>query len=175
MTIMAISKALKRDKKSQLMQGIKTHFGKQKTVTLKGKAIKLSSLLVQLQASIDAGVDTDSKRVDYLEAAETSRQADATVDPIVVVLTDYLQSTLSATDLADFGLKPKTRAVPDVATKAAAIKQSAATREARGTMSKKAKSKIFGVVNQGAGAAQAASASAAANGGTKPSPGAASS
>jgi hypothetical protein len=172
---MGISKALKRDKKSQMIQGIKKHFGKQKTVTLKGKSIKLASLLVQLQASIDAGVDTDGKRADYLAAAQTSREADAAVDPTTVVLTDYLQSTLSATDLADFGLKPKTRGVPDVATKAAAIKQSAATRQARGTMSKKAKSKIFGAVNQGTGATQAASASAAANGSAKPAPGAASS
>jgi hypothetical protein len=143
---MSVSKATQRDKKTQFIAGIQKHFGKQKTVTLKGQVVNLPGLVTKLQASIAAGKDTDSKRVIYLEAAETSREADAAVNPTMLVLTDFLQTTMAPIDLADFGIQPKKRAVPSVATKAVAAEKSRATRKARGTMGKKAKLKIVGVV-----------------------------
>jgi hypothetical protein len=158
---MGISKAVKRDQKTQLIAGITKHFGKVKTITLKGNVVKIADLVSGIQASIDAGADTDTKRTAYLEAAKTSRSADEASDPDVVAFTEFVQSTLSATDLADFGLKPKTRAVPDVATKALANAKRAATRKARGTMGKKEKAKIVGVVSDDvAGPAAAAAAPA---------------
>jgi hypothetical protein len=144
---MGISKAVKRDQMTQLLSGIAKHFGKVKTITLKGNVVKIADLQSGIQASLDAGADTDAKRTAYLEAAKASRAADEASDPDVAAFTEYVQSTMSATDLADFGLKPKTRAVPDVATKALAVAKRAATRKARGTMSKKAKAKIVGVVS----------------------------
>jgi hypothetical protein len=144
---MGLSKTTKRDKKSQLIQGIQLHFAKTKTVTLQGKPLNVPNLVSLLQASIDAGKDTDGKRAIYLEAAKASREADAAVEPTALVFTNFLESTMSPTDLADFGITVKARAVPDVATKAAAVVKSAATRKARGTMSKKQKSKIVGVVS----------------------------
>jgi hypothetical protein len=143
---MGISKATQRDKKNKLIQGIKTHFAKVKTVTLRGTQVNLADLVTDVQTSIDAGVETDTKRVAFLEAAKASRAADAAVNPTIVVFSDYLQTTMSATDLADFGIVPKARAVPDVATKATAIQKRAATRKARGTMGKRQREKIVGVV-----------------------------
>jgi hypothetical protein len=147
---MGKSKAVKRDKKSQLIKGLQTHFGKQKTITLKGKPVTIASLTTGLQASIDAGIDTDAKRVAFLESSKASKAAEDAIHPMVVVLTDFLQSTMSATDLADFGMKPKARVAPDVATKAHAALQSAATRKARGTLGPKARLKIVGVVEEAA-------------------------
>jgi hypothetical protein len=152
---MANSKAVKRDQKTQLIAGIQKHFKGKKFITLKGAQVNLAKLVTALQASIDAGKDTDAKRTVYLEASKTSKAADAAVDPTTLVFSDYLQSTMSAKDLADFGLKAKTRAVPDAATKAAAVKKRAATRAARGTMGPKEKRKVVGVVST-AGAPAAA-------------------
>ncbi len=157
---MANSKAVKRDKKTQLIAGIKKHFKGKQTVTLKGQQVNLAKLVAGLQASIDAGKDTDAKRTVYLEASKASQAADAAVDPTALVFSDYLQTTMSATDLIDFGLKAKTRAVPDTATKAAAVEKRAATREARGTMGPKEKRKVVGVVSTPAAPAAAAPAPA---------------
>jgi hypothetical protein len=145
-TVMAKSKAVKRDRKQQLLKGIGIHFAKAKTITLKGKDVKVSDIVAGLDKSIAAASDTDAKRVIFLESAKTSRQADAAIDPTILALTEYLQSTMGASALADFDLQPKTRSVPDVATKAEANKKRAATRKARGTMGKKQRAKIVGVV-----------------------------
>jgi hypothetical protein len=143
---MSVSKAAQRDRKTQLIEGIQKHFGKQKTVTLKGQVVNLASFIAKIEASIAKGKDTDSKRAIYLEAADASREADAEVHPTILVFADYLKTTMASTDLADFGMPSKKRAVPDVETKAVAVQKLRATRKARGTMGKKAKSKIVGVV-----------------------------
>lgn len=145
---MGISKAVKRDRMRQLIAGIQSQFGKVKSITLKGKDVKLTDLVSTMQASIDAGADTDAKRAVFLEAAQVSRAANEASDPQALAFTEYLQLTMSATDLAAFGLKPRTRTEPDVATKALAVEKRAATRKARGTMGKKEKAKIVGVVNE---------------------------
>jgi hypothetical protein len=141
---MAVGKAVKRDRNRQLKAGIKKHFGKTKSLLLKGVQVPVATIVSGLSKSISAGVDTDAKRVLYLEAAKTSRKADAAIDPIVVTLVDFLQSTMSAKALGDFNLQPKTRATPDVATLAAANAKRAATRTARNTMGKKERLKITG-------------------------------
>ena len=164
---MGISKASKRDRLRQLLQGIAIHFAKVKSVTLKGKEVKISTLVAGINKSIAAGVDTDAKHTLFLESAKASREADAAIDPLVLAFVEFLRSTLSAQDLVDFNLQPKPRAVPDVATKAAAVKKRAATRKARGTMSKKQKSKIVGVVDEGPAPA-AGSANGAAKGASTP-------
>ncbi len=164
---MSATKAVQRDKKTRLIAGIKKHFKGKQTVTLKGKQVKLAKLVTGLQTSIDAGKDTDAKRTAYLEASKTSKAADAAVGPTVVMFTDYLRTTMSATDLDDFGLQATTRAVPDVVTKAAAVEKRAATRKARGTMGPKQRLKIVGVVSTPAAPAAAAPAPAVANGSGK--------
>ena len=167
---MAKSKPLKRDAKRQIISGLGKHFAKAKTIVLKGKDVKVADLIVALQTSINTGADTDAKRAVYLQAAKTSREADAAIDPTLVTFTEFLQSTMSATDLADFGLKPKTRATPDAATTVAANAKREATRKARGVIGKKARAKIVGVVPEAAAPAAGAQASdpAVASGSTKP-------
>jgi hypothetical protein len=155
------SKASKRDKKRQLISGIGIHFAKVKSVTLKGKEVKLSTLVAGLNKSIAAAADTDAKRAVFLESAKTSREAEAAITPTMLAFTEYLQSTMSPSELADFNLQPKTRATPDVATKAVAAKKRAATRKARGTMGKKQRAKIVGVVDDGATPAPATANGAA--------------
>jgi hypothetical protein len=155
------SKASKRDKKRQLIAGIGIHFAKVKSVTLKGKEVKLGTFVAALNKSIAAAADTDAKRVAFLESAKASRDAEAAVTPTMVAFTDYLQSTMSPSELADFNLQPKTRLTPNVATKAVAVKKSAATRKARGTMGKRQREKIVGVVEDGAPPAPAAANGAA--------------
>jgi hypothetical protein len=163
---MGKSKSSKRDNNTHLLAGIAKHFAKVKSVTLKGKEVKVSGIVTGINTSIAASADTDAKRAAYLESAKTSRDADAAIEPTVLAFVDLLKSTLSAKDLADFNLQPKTRAVPDVATKAQAVKKRAATRKARGTMGKNQRKKIVGVVDEGAPAA-----GGTANGAAKPAAG----
>src|ERR1700679_1877753 len=104
---MGLSKVAKRDKKTRLIEGIRAHFAKTKTVALKGEDVSVPDLITRLQASIDAGKDTDAKRTVYLAAAKKSRAADAAVEPTELKFTDYLEPPLSDEDLADFGIATK--------------------------------------------------------------------
>ena len=167
---MALTKAEKRDSYRQIMAGIQQHFGKAKTVTLQGKAVNLTTFTRLLQASIDAGANTDAQRTVFLEASKASQAADAAVEPTLLVLKDYLVSTQSPEVLSDFGIRVKQRAVPDVETKAQAIKKGQATRKARGTLGPKAKKKVVGVVSDApaAPASTPSVAAAATNGAAKP-------
>ena len=117
-----------------------------------GNVTYAATTLVQtLQGLLDAMAAHDAAVAKAKDLLLALRDTNAKVGPIYRAYSRYLVATYgdATQTLADYGLKPlKARAPLSVEQKAAAKAQSKATREARGTMGKKQKAAIKGVVTK---------------------------
>jgi hypothetical protein len=124
-----------------LIAGTEKHFPNG-SFTLGNTAYTTASLVALLQSVATALTALNTAQVAAKHALTTFQGALAQVDPVIQIYVRYLQATFANTALilADFGLEPRKVPAPlTVEQKAAAKAKAAATREARGTTSKKQK------------------------------------
>ena len=122
------------------------------------------------ESRIDAASATIAARAKWLTAAAAENEKTTEAESILLGLKSHLVTTYGAKSqvVADFGFTPKTKKTT-AKTTAAAVDKRAATRVARGTVGKKEKLKITGVVAPETPATPAAQAAApAASGATPP-------
>jgi len=106
------------------------------TVTSAGKTYTKAQLLAPLQAYVVLPPATAAAKTAYTKAVAAEGEArDAVVAMIEDVLKPFLQQLLgkSSPDLETYGLEPVKAPEKTVATKAAAVQKSQATRKALGT------------------------------------------
>ena len=144
-----MSKATKTTRATQLLAGFQKHLATVTSVTLASvvytPAQIMSALTVLL--ALYAAVDTAKSAVKAKLNAEAA-QAPALLS-LMAALVSYVKLTFSESPdvLADFGLEPKKTATPlTTEQQAVAVAKREATREARGTTSKKAKMAVKGDV-----------------------------
>jgi hypothetical protein len=120
-----------------------------KTIVLEGEAWKETDIASALQGQIQALQASAAAHATWIKLVADQRQAYKTVIvPLLKALRNYIAlayGTNSQT-YVDFGFAQPTKAKPSTETRAAALAQSRATREARGTMGKKQRLAIKGVV-----------------------------
>jgi ABC-type transporter Mla subunit MlaD len=131
-----------------LIAGTQKHFPNG-SFTLGNTAYTTSSLVALLQSVATALTALNTAQVAAKHALSTSQGVLAQVDPVIQIYVHFLQATFANTapTLADFGLEP--RKVPTPLTseeKAASAAKAKATRQARGTTSKKQKLTVTGNV-----------------------------
>jgi hypothetical protein len=127
---------------------VNTTFAK-KTLVLEGKAWKEADIVSAIQDQIEALQASDAAHATWIKSVADQRTSYKTVIvPLLHALRNYvalLYGTNSQTYL-DFGFAPPTKAKPSTETRSAALEQSRATRKARGTLGKKQRLGIKGVV-----------------------------
>jgi ABC-type transporter Mla subunit MlaD len=131
-----------------LIAGTEKHFPNG-SFTLGNTAYTTASLVALLQSVATALTALNTAQVAAKHALTTFHGALAQVDPVIQIYVRYLQATFdnTAPTLADFGLEPRKVPAPlTVEEKAAAKAKAAATRQARGTTSKKQKLTVKGNV-----------------------------
>jgi hypothetical protein len=131
----------------QAVTGMQRNFTGLTSVMLGGKDYAPAELISLFQASVDAADTTDASERTYHDNVTSERQAEASLAPIRKALRTFLIARYGAasTKLKEFGvIPPKKKRKPDAATLAQAVQTAKATREARGTMGKRAKAKIKG-------------------------------
>jgi hypothetical protein len=118
-------------------------------VTLANTSYATAANLAQpFQAWIQAAAGTATAKAAYHAAVENEAALYKVAQTIWLLLQAYARATFTGDTaaLADFGYAPVKRTPETAATRALAAKKAAATRLARGTMSKKQKAKIVGTV-----------------------------
>jgi hypothetical protein len=131
-----------------LIAGTQTHTPTS-TLTFGNATYTTASLVQILQSLVDAMTAHDAAQAKAKDVLLAYREAMATVGPVLRAYRRFLVAMYgSATQtLADYGLKPPKAKAPQTSEqKAKAVAKLRATREARGTTSKKQKAKIHGVV-----------------------------
>jgi hypothetical protein len=120
-----------------------------KTLILEGKAWKGEDVVQAFQDQVAALQASTAAHATWLKTVTDQRASYKTVIvPLLHALRAYvalLYGTGSQTYLA-FGFAPPTKAKPSINTQTTALQQRRATREARGTMGKKQRLAIKGVV-----------------------------
>jgi len=117
-----------------------------------GKVTYTTATLVQLFESLIAAIDAvNAAQASVRDAVAAMRGIETKLAPVVRDLKRFILATYGATatqDLADFGMEPPKAPAPrTVEQKAAAAAKLRATREARGTASKKSKRAVKGNVS----------------------------
>jgi hypothetical protein len=161
---MALSKLEKVDKDQTLLDGLRANFPLTATFLLVNVRWKVTDLTKLLSARRAARARTANAKNTYATAVADEEKIENEVAPLRKGLQRTLQGQYGddGTKLAEFGFSPSKRKKPSAETTAQAVKQSKATREARGTMTKKAKAAIKGVVpSDGGVSASGASVKAA--------------
>jgi hypothetical protein len=149
---------------TQRLKGISTHLKNGKVeVSINGQNMKVSEISGVYQGSLDAQAAVTSTHGKYkiaLAARETAETQRRLVDE---GMKSYVLSHFGADSEAahDFGYSLRKVTKPDAATKATAVERGKATRVARGTLGKKERLKIKGVLPSDAVAATAASTATA--------------
>jgi hypothetical protein len=119
------------------------------TFTLGNTTYTTASLVALLQSLANTMIALNVAQLGAKDALATQQGTKATVGPVVEAYQRFVQAAFSnaTTTLADFGLAPpKVRTPLTAAQLAARAAKAAATREARGTTSKKKKLAITGNV-----------------------------
>jgi hypothetical protein len=145
----------------------RAHLASAGTMMLDGVPHTQADIEKTLQASIDAASATTAAEAGFHKAVEAEKAANAASDAMNGALRRFLVSRFRTSPevLADFGIVLRKPAVPDVATKTAAVAKRAATRAARHTLGPKAKAKVHGTIETASPAPAAATAP-----GTPPTP-----
>jgi predicted Fe-Mo cluster-binding NifX family protein len=147
----------------KISAGVDKYFSKVKSLTIGGTTYTPKGLLAVLNAETDASKAVDSTRAQYMEEVATHRTAKAAAFVLRAELKTYILGTYgkkAVQMLGDFGMSvPKSTGKKTVETKAQAVAQSRATREARHTMGKDQKKPIKGTVPSTATVAAAPSSS----------------
>ncbi|HEY2515257.1 MAG TPA: hypothetical protein VGI39_30530 [Polyangiaceae bacterium] len=139
---------LTADKCAQRIQGLNEHLTAKSTLTINQEPMKLADVIATYQTALDARTTLKSKRAEVKLALQEWKDADAaqtTLDKGLKVWVEFTYG-LQSQESQDIGFSPPKRTKPTVETKAQALLQSKATRKARGTMGKKEKAKIKGIV-----------------------------
>jgi hypothetical protein len=162
---MGTIRVTKRTLVESFVEGVGKRFPKGTKVTMGSRSYTPAALVQLFQELIDA-YDAHATAKAQAKSAKSALEAQAVAaEPILRTFKSYVLSVYAdPTELADFGLAPrKTRSQLSVEKKLSAVKQGAATREARHTMGKRQKLRIVGTVAasvrdgaNGSGAAQGA-------------------
>jgi ABC-type transporter Mla subunit MlaD len=124
-----------------LIAGTQKHFPNG-SFTLGNTAYTTASLVTLLQSVATAITSLNGAQLAAKHALTTLQGVLTQADPVIQIYERYLQATFANTVpiLADFGLEPRKEPAPKTTEeKAAAAAKAKATREARGTTSKKQK------------------------------------
>ena len=164
---MNTSKATRQARDTKIIAALAAHFTGATTITLGGVDHKVKDIQVLLQSRIDAASATQVAKAKWQTAAATEQEKTTEVDGVLIALKSHLVTTYGAKSeiVTDFGFTPKAKKVT-AETAATAVVKRAATRLARGTMGKKQKEKIKGVVTPATSAP--APVTAPVTGGTPP-------
>jgi hypothetical protein len=152
---MKTSKASRQSRIKKIEAGMSKYYGNQPAFQLAGTAYSPAALDVLLEADIAASDAVDQARAVWLKAVEVQKATRVKTNPVLrairnKVLGDYGDTRDAGNVLADFEFKPRsTRKATGKEVVAAAEKRDA-TRKARGTMGKKEKQEIKGVVTTSA-------------------------
>jgi hypothetical protein len=131
-----------------LIAGTQKHFPSG-SFTLGNTSYTTASLVTLLQSVANAIMSLNGAQLAAKHALTTLQGVLAQADPVIQIYERYLQATFANTVpiLADFGLEPRKEPAPKTTEeKAAAAAKAKATRQARGTMSKKQKLTVKGNV-----------------------------
>jgi len=144
------NKATRANLIRQVKAGLAKYYGST-TLVLAGTSYKPAALQAFLQADVDANDASTAARANWLNTVKVSQSADSETDAVLravkaQVLAQHGDAPDAETVLVDFGYAPRKKPTTTVAEKTAALAQTKATREARGTLGPKAKAKIKGVV-----------------------------
>jgi hypothetical protein len=135
---------------TKVAEGVDKYFSKVKSLTVGGTTYTPKSLLAVLNAENDASSAVDSTRAQLEDQVATHRSAKAKAAALRSALKVYILGTYGKAAvqmLGDFGMSvPKGVGKRTVETKAKAVAQTLATREARHTMGAKQKASIKGTV-----------------------------
>jgi len=139
------AQALDRDRK--FVAALAEHFTGSTVLTLAGVETKVKDMQRMLQDHIDAQDAADAIRAKWQTATATARAKEALVAGLLPALRTHLLSEYGGASqiVADFSFTPKPRTTT-VEAQAAGVAKRLATRKARGTLGKKQKAKITGVV-----------------------------
>lgn len=133
---------------SAVLKGVTTTL-LNKTAVLEAKAWKGKDIASTIQAQIDALQAADAAHATWLKLVADQRAAyTSVIVPLLKALRNYIANvygTNSETYLA-FGFVSPTKAKPSIPTQSAALEQRLATRKARGTLGKRQRLAIKGVV-----------------------------
>jgi hypothetical protein len=140
------NKTITQARDGQVIVGVKTDLQSVPSLPLAGDTYTPTSLIAFIQSRIDQANKVLAARAQYLAEVQAYRALDTKANAVVRGLRSYVVNAFGETSpkLADFGFTPSRRATRTTEEKAASARKGAATRKARGTMSKKAKSKITG-------------------------------
>jgi len=119
------------------------------TFTLGNASFTTASLVQLFQSLADAIAAVNTAQTGARDAVAAMRTVRTNVNPVMAEFTKWLRASFgtAAPALADFGLEPpKARTPMTVEAKAAAVAKRDATRQARGTTSKKQKLAVKGDV-----------------------------
>src|ERR1700677_149681 len=144
------NKATRANLIRQVKAGLAKYYGST-TLVLAGTSYKPAALQAFLQADVDANDASTAARANWLNTVKVSQSADSETDAVLravkaQVLAQHGDAPDADTVLVDFGYAPRKVPTKTVEQKTAAVAQTKATREARGTMGPKEKAKIKGVV-----------------------------
>ena len=150
---MALSKLKMIDADQTLIKGLTANFPAKATFQVANTTLTVPNLVKLLTARIAARTKTSAAKTAYAAAVAAEEEMEAELAPIRRGVQRTLQGRYgdNNTKLAEFGFTPSKRAKPTAEVTAAAVKQSKATRVARGTLSKKQKKTIKGVVSADGG------------------------
>ncbi len=169
---------------SQRVSAIKKHLGAKDVIFVDGEQVKASDLAQVFQDALDTRAAAVTAKGGYVSAlaardvTEAKRlNADAALQPYVLQ-----RFGATSTEAHDFGFTPRKVTDKTAVSKAKAVALSKATREARGTMGKKAKQGIKGTLSpetsaaldvlsgSASGSASGAASASAASAGTAATP-----
>ena len=141
------NKAKEAAQENSLLAALAEHFSGSAVLTLNGTSYKAKDLQKVLQAHLDAISAADALKAKWQTAVAAANAKAAAVAGLLPALRAHLISAYggSSQTVADFGFTPKKRSTT-VEAQALGVARRQATRKARGTMGKKAKLKIVGVI-----------------------------
>jgi hypothetical protein len=145
---MKLSKPNRSDRNRKAIVGVQKHYAALPTVIIDGVSRTPASIVQTLQASIDAADATTAAAATFHKAVADEAAVRAEGDTMYQGLKTLVMSQFktSPQTLADFGITPPSRRVPDAATVATAVQKRDATRAARHTMGKRQKEQVKGTV-----------------------------
>jgi hypothetical protein len=140
---------------AQIIVGVEKDLQNVSQIPLDGDTYTPQSLVAFIQSRIDANNKVLTTKAAWADATKTYKALNTKGSAVVRALRSFVVGMYGeqSPKLADFGFTPSKRATQTADQKAAAAAKRKATREARGTTSKKQKSKIHGTVTPAQAAA----------------------
>ena len=133
----------------QVIVGINTNLQNVSSLPLAASTYTMAALVQLVQSRIDAANTVANARAHWVDTSATYGALNTKVTQVVRDLRQYVISVYGPDSpvLADFGFTPPKKASLTSEELVARAQKAAATRKARGTMSKKQKAKIKGTVD----------------------------